>query len=74
MAKLSRIKQPSQVMLAMDGRPRSIQDPEGFLLVYDMRKDDTIYDYHYSYMNQGHLYDTLDFLRHRWGKRLEKTG
>ena len=66
MGKLNRVKQQSQVMLAMDGRPRSIQDPEGFLLVYDMRKDDTIYDFHYTYMPRGHFYDTLDFLRHRY--------
>ncbi|MCY2955357.1 MAG: type II secretion system protein [Planctomycetota bacterium] len=66
MAKLIRAKHPGQVMLAMDGRPRSIQDPEGFLLVYDMRKDDTIYDFHYTYMPRGHFYDTLDFLRHRY--------
>ena len=66
MGKLSRVKQQSQVMLAMDGRPRSIQDPEGFLLVYDMRKDDTIYDFHYTYMPRDHFYDTLDFLRHRY--------
>ena len=66
MGKLSRVREPGRVMVAMDGRPRSIHDPEGFLLVYEMRKDDTIYDFHYTYMPRGHFYDTLDFLRHRY--------
>jgi len=63
------VKQPSTVMLAMDGRPRG---PSGLILVFDVGNYDTVFDFQQfvSDPDEQLLHstgmETLDFTRHRY--------
>lgn len=69
MGKAIRVKQPSIVMFAMDGRPRD-QNPIGdnWLMVFDKGPQYTLWDFHLKIQEPEHHYgqELFDFLRHRY--------
>jgi prepilin-type N-terminal cleavage/methylation domain-containing protein/prepilin-type processing-associated H-X9-DG protein len=63
LGRIGMIKRPSDVMLAMDGRPRSEDD--NWLMIFDYGPDDTLADWERQ-IQQGTLgKQSLDRLRHR---------
>ncbi len=67
MARRARVRRPSTVMLAMDGRPRA-QDMDNFLLVPDQGTDTTLLGFRLHCLDpaSGKGRQTFDYLRHRW--------
>jgi len=67
LGKLSSIKHPSLVMLAMDGRPRD-QRQDDWLLVFDKGPDWTLDDFNQFVQrpNVGWGKESLDYARHRY--------
>ena len=64
----TRVKSPSTVLLAMDGRPRN-QTGDNYPLATHQGYNDSLLDFHRHVMgpdNKYFGYDLLDFLRHRW--------
>jgi prepilin-type N-terminal cleavage/methylation domain-containing protein/prepilin-type processing-associated H-X9-DG protein len=60
--RLTKIKQPSMVFMAMDGKPRG-----GFFTVFDMDQNYTMKDFQRLMLEQPNLGpDPLDYLRHRY--------
>jgi len=66
MGHISRVLRPSEVMLAMDGRPRNMTN-DNFILVFDMTRDSSFLDFYKVMMTEGNGFgkQTLDYWRHR---------
>jgi prepilin-type N-terminal cleavage/methylation domain-containing protein len=66
MGNISRVMRPSEVFLAMDGRPRNMTN-DNFILVFDLDKNSSYLDFHKVVMQprNGFGKQTLDFYRHR---------
>lgn len=67
MGKAIRVRQPSIVMLAMDGRPRD-QENDNWLMVPEKGPTDTLWDFHLmiNAPTSGYGKQLLDYLRHRY--------
>ena len=63
----TRVKRPTEVMFAMDGRPRD-QLKDNWLMVPDKGPQDTLWSFQQmvSAPNTGYGKQLLDFLRHRY--------
>ncbi len=59
-----RIRHPSTVMLAADGRPRN-QEKDNWLMVFNRTQDDTLYDFQQNVMAGGWGKQTFDHDRHQ---------
>jgi prepilin-type N-terminal cleavage/methylation domain-containing protein/prepilin-type processing-associated H-X9-DG protein len=62
---VSRVRQPSAVMFAMDGRPRD-QAADRWLLLFDRGEDDSVYDFTVSVAETNLGAEALDYARHGW--------
>jgi prepilin-type processing-associated H-X9-DG protein len=63
LGRVTKIKRPSEVMLAMDGRPRGEYDD--WLMVFDYTPDDTLADWERQIQGGTLGKQSLDPLRHR---------
>jgi type II secretory pathway pseudopilin PulG len=63
----TRVKRPTTVMFAMDGRPRN-QEMDNWLMVFDKGPEDTLWDFQQlvTVPNTGYGHNLLDFTRHRY--------
>jgi prepilin-type N-terminal cleavage/methylation domain-containing protein/prepilin-type processing-associated H-X9-DG protein len=64
----ARVKQSSEVMFSMDGRPRDMLN-DNWLMVPNNGPQDTLWDFQQMVLNSppnGHGKELLDFLRHRY--------
>ena len=63
----TKVKRPTTVMFAMDGRPRN-QEMDNWLMVFDKGPEDTLWDFQQlvSVPNTGYGHNLLDFTRHRY--------
>jgi prepilin-type processing-associated H-X9-DG protein len=67
MGRVGRIRQPSMVMFAADGRPRDA-DTDDWLMVFDKAPDETLYDFQQliEQTNNGFGKRLFDYSRHRF--------
>jgi prepilin-type processing-associated H-X9-DG protein len=63
----TKVKRPTTVMFAMDGRPRN-QEMDNWLMVFDKGPEDTLWDFQLlvAVPNTGYGHNLLDFARHRY--------
>jgi prepilin-type processing-associated H-X9-DG protein len=61
---MSRVRKPSQVFFALDGRPRDASGLQ-YLQLPDDNEDETLYDVQQSILRLGNGVEALDFARHR---------
>lgn len=62
---VSRVRRPSAVMFAMDGRPRN-QAGDRWLLLFDRSDDDSVDDFNHSVVEANLGVEALDYGRHGW--------
>lgn len=62
--RVSRVRQPSKVFFALDGRPRDSAGLQ-YLQLPDDNEDQTLYDVQQSILRLGNGAEALDFSRHR---------
>jgi prepilin-type processing-associated H-X9-DG protein len=67
LGKAIRVKRPTTVMFAMDGRPRD-QENDNWLMVPDKGPQDTLWTFHLmiNEATSGYGKQLLDYLRHRY--------
>lgn len=61
----SRVRRPSAVMFAMDGRPRN-QAADRWLLLFDRGEDDSVHDFVRIVAETNLGQEALDYARHGW--------
>ncbi len=63
----TKVKRPTTVMFAMDGRPRN-QEMDNWLMVFDKGPEDTLWDFQQlvTVPNTGYGHRLLDFTRHHY--------
>jgi len=62
---VSRVRRPSVVMFAMDGRPRN-QAGDRWLLLFDRSDEDSVADFNHSVAEANLGVEALDYGRHGW--------